>query len=359
MQIEFAQYLRQIIVQVNFEFALGIGDRKLLQESCAKALAQSSIIACPPEINALMASNFPFVFAKLIEDRLRQQGNLAAQVLPEMLARTILDNSSKLDSSKGLFELSTGGQGYLNAVPRVLLLNEFMQKCWELSAAPIFSWSPFCASREEAQKPFIRLRIDWGRIREKCRKSRDRSIREFVLFLASRDRVFEDDVLMALALLAKSQLDTDVYIRGLAGSENIPWYMNKFRQDWRRFAESCFQKAPEVRSVAFDLDLLELQRIRGHEEAAFWPLPRAVIRVLQCILCFREVYLKALDNNQPEILVEHLLRVVRCFYSYYNHPDVRSFRALSRQEVFHLGVLTYVLGNTFEREFESLEFCLS
>ena len=358
MHIEYKEYLRILITQSDFTSLLLNFPLSFVETCKSRALEQSVIIDCPAHIDALFASNFPFVFAKLLNAELAS----GFQIHPEAVAAVIMKQHLEinLEFPRPAFELSIAGGGYLNAIPAEALIKHFVQYCWEQKAEPLFYWDSFCfntvVSSEPSGKRFKPNLPDWNIL---CKKSP--VVLEFAQELAkARDvseRRLEEDRLMALALFVDKEIDSEPYLRGLAGRDNVVWYFKRFSKDWSFFAKKCFS-ALAGREEYDLLIALKMPTNTSSKEGGFWRLDRVLTAAILLVLKFRRACQAAEAKNEGQKIIHQALSAARYFYSYYHLPEVRALSSFSSAEIRTLGVLTCLLGFLADKTLSSLEIFL-
>ena len=150
---------------------------------------------------------------------------------------------------------------------------------------------------------------------------------------------------MALALLAWPEMDIRPFQKGLCGTENIPWFLSRFRKDKKKFERIAasrgisFFDSAEVAKFCYQLD----------------ELPRGVRATDLELLLFRFKFFGSIRSGRLDEAFGAVLSAIRCWYYSYNRPESR---ALDRNQcpkgevckgLFHDRVLLQLLlGNTAE-----------
>ena len=125
----------------------------------------------------------------------------------------------------------------------------------------------------------------------------------FVLPVNDQDVEYAQ-IVMGLALVSDKELSPDAYRQSLQGWENIPWFLNKTRNDLSKYIKF-------LSSIPLDAD----QDISD--------LPQQLLSLLESLYQFRFLKLQAELLDKDELVMKGLLEVIRRFYSVYNRPEFR------------------------------------
>lgn len=155
--------------------------------------------------------------------------------------------------------------------------------------------------------------------------------------------------LVLLGLLSDDDFSLRVYAKGVAGRENVPWYLDRFRSAARSYSELCDRTLAESAEQTLD---------PGSKVARF---DRAELQeLIRVLLHFRGKYRTAVRMHRPEFLLAQMLRSVRAFFLFYNRPE---FRTLDRSqietgEIAAIRQLTGIVEGTVNGGTELLYRCL-
>jgi arginyl-tRNA synthetase len=273
---------------------------KDLKEAISKELAQYSLSDFLPEFtctlaplreDALAATNLAFLLAKV----------LSKKPFPQQVAAELV-SLLELNLSKD-FMFSIGGQGFINIIPTAQYLKRFFREAGADPKGFFFDNTP------------EQIKVDWDEqyYNEKLLKSD--LAREFLNHLQPlpKNRNLTSDSLTLLAMLTDQDFDLTVYLRGLNGRENIPWYIERFLFDANRHSTSLTTAAhfPEDEFWKTQLDLLLSQRkIRA-------------LNLFHELLFFREELRLTFQLRQPERLLRAILKLIQSFYTLFNNPKMR------------------------------------
>ncbi len=277
---------------------------------------------CPyPEVGVL-STNLAFTLSKKL-----LTGEPPREVVPEVIANTLCARGGEQGSE---FRLVVGGGGFLNATPSVeafcRYLSEIIFGSGELyGVAPLFPGESRGLHLPDAPNFYEKgLRNLLSRREEAPRfLGAPRSARE------------RDDAIMLLSILADSELDTGAYRRGLYGSENIPWYLERFAADYSRIGISLNTE---------DITLFASPIGQGLAD----PSIRWTLRT-------REVIAQAALFGRPDLIFSHLLLGVRRFYQLFNRPEART--ELRSKEVLETAVFGAIVKKFLNSTVPRLEIC--
>jgi len=168
---------------------------------------------------------------------------------------------------------SASGSGHVN----LKLSTEFKQNfIRELLLAPdrFLSFESLLLQEETFDKPKLKLRFASNELQVFSDSTR--------AFLAARTPVTKDDILMALYLELEPELDEALYVSGVKGKENRPWYIRRaaydsggFVKDLKRFTRASeFNQGLRALSVLWS-ELMELRAQLVRSERDENPLPLA------------------------------------------------------------------------------------
>lgn len=298
------------------------------------------VSCCLPQFQADISSNIAFQVAASI----RQQ--LQVSIDPLKIAELLLRSLAELNNAS-LFHIETGGLGYLNATPTSLFIETFWSKVIERGVSLLFFKKAFvialhAQSMKAGDGTDFKMKIDWGRL---LKQERLRSVNSDVLHLLekckTRGEISFNDTLMLLALLGNPDLELDPYLLGLGGSQNIPWYIQRFLADAKNLTQNCQQQLEKrffsQKRSGFILPLFESHMSMGRKQ-----VPDLLATNLRQVLGFRQWTFHEHQVRRPVLYVRYLLEIIKSFYSFYHHP--RSRELPTKVENFEvLEVLTNVV----------------
>lgn len=354
MHIEFADYLKISTTKTVGRELSAVCSPGAADAILAAAFSAARVEDCPPGIAGVVVSDLAFVLSKLIAKSLD-----GFQVVPAILAQGIVQElqDGAADTAQ-LFAVEAGGLGYLNGTPADWFVDRFITGVASSGPGILFRPAAFITAREERAEESCRgpvtVAVDWPAAVERSRAQLGGEFSKFEQFLAARGQPAADDVLMVLALLADPELDIDPYLLGLSGSENVPWYLRRFCTNWRSYYAGCGKPAAEEGRAVFSWPHKE--GMSPDYRPAFSSVDAAVSAGVRGVLQFRRSLFDAVSKKRPELLVRTLLKVVHCFYSYYNHPKWRRPGVHGEAAASRLGILSKVLGEIVECSLKSIEF---
>jgi hypothetical protein len=352
MHIEFANYLRILADKVVGQQLLDVCAREAADEILTSAYATARVEECPANIDGVVVSDLAFVLSKLMS---RSKNEL--QIMPAAIAQTIAQAGSHLSADADmLFRLEVGGLGYLNGTPTDFFVNEFIGQLFSLGPNLLFTSAALVGEdmREKLEERTYVLPVDWSAAIERSRSLLGIDFDQFEQFLSNKGKTTAEDMLMILALLSDSELDMSPYLLGLSGSQNVPRYFSRFSRDWRSYCNLCQEIIAKGERTT--LRWLPREKRQADYCRAFSSVEAALVEGVRSALRFRKSLFTAIGKEQPELLIGHLLGVVHCFYSYYNHPDSRCPSTLGDDATTNLGILSKVLGQVVEYGLKSIEF---
>ena len=259
---------------------------------------------CPDDIDADVST--PFVF-KLAAELSTARGELVPPLVVADAALQLLRASGS-----SLFAFEIGGGGHLNAKRTAEFVPAFFAAALRRGAEVFYATESLLAvpGCVEVGRPLV---MDWEHVLADVRVAVGDERDELAeLFGRTQGKC---ELLMVLAAAADPELSLRPFLLGLGGRQNIPWYLDRFQSDAQRFiAEAESLVEPEALRGVLGLEALPVR---------FHPL-------LMLLLRLRSRYLVAARRRRPDQLLNHLLALIRAFYTCYNHPSVR---ALSANEI--------------------------
>lgn len=347
MNIEFARFLHSLVSESDEILPKGLSAD--FQRSLASSIPAiyHGVSGCPREIDAVLSSKIAFMLSRELR---KNTGSLEKdKTSPEGLAGSIAEAAR----GNPFFHVSVGGLGHINIVPSDLFVLEYLNSLSANGYRRLFQDQAIVVLETKGAplfgpRDFI---CDWGRVFARGRKSKDEQIIRFSKELEGKKELVADEKIMLLSLLADSELEIEPYRQGLFGRQNIPWYLRRFLKDWRVFVKNCGEKGVEGRCLGLGWSLG-----LGSENEASLFFDSLLGRLVRYLLMFRSVVFRAEYEKRPELLVGHILLIIRVFYSYYNHPQMRGLRGLSSEELTNFTELTKVAGSAVEHSLNLLEF---
>ena len=303
MHIEF----RYLIADLLAKF--GEGNGELLPSAIFLELKEKALKVddCPRQIGADLMTDFCFQWSKLL------QSSVLGNTRPEDLAVKLVKFLDGADVYRAKdFTLRVEGLGFLNAVTKDSLLVDLLSRSRQSAGCSFFSTAPFAAERisppadlgiENLKKGFDPA--DYSR--ERFVTSHNEQVRE--LLRALPVDFSPEDLLQLMAVKTDPELDFNVYLKGIGGSENVPWLLRKFYQDSKSFRCQIAER-------------FSLEKWTG--KIAGDAIEK---NASSLILRFRYIAQQAYTTHRPELLVAHCVAVAKAFYEIYHHPRGRSFCA--------------------------------
>ncbi len=251
------------------------------------ALSINSVVSvepCPhPELGEITST----ICFSLATERIRPE-QVAVEVQERLRQR-------KVDE---WFDVSVGGQGHLNATPTNKYRETFVSRvCQEpallLSAKPlVISFVDNFSVEEE----FGELKLNGDYLCAEAEKTSNQDAKQLAAMIHGKGGSVDDFLMFALCLEDK-EVDASFYINKLAGRQNFPWYMKKFKEDSGNFIKALAKNLPPDTQV---------QRV----------LPTELLPSLNMLLnCRQERSLTKFIKFQYEIIQQ--------FYRFYNLPGTR------------------------------------
>ena len=292
--------------------------------------------------------------------------NLAA---PAVLAGPVL---SILKRDCPWFSFHLGGTGHLNGEVTPQFVTDYFRQFLNQGSGMMFDSTGILsnqlreksAGRNAAANFISEFSVDWPSaisgfvlskdlLLERANGSANPDVKRITGSLPKEGRWEIDTVVMLLAVLADPEIDSTVYQRGLAGRENIPWYLTRFFRESRSYIDSLTRSCKSLNipissgppfscenEISPDLEPI-WRRFFGFRETLF----RSIVAP----------YCGAQDRRgaagakgralelQPERLLYAVVELVRGYYTFYNRPEWRiEFGRLGRDQIIgalHLSVM--------------------
>ncbi|MCC6932352.1 MAG: hypothetical protein IT292_03755 [Deltaproteobacteria bacterium] len=260
----------------------------------------------PAHIQADLMCDVCFSWTKMLLER--QQFSVLPTMLAEKLLRVLVRESIY---AKGDFKVWLASQGFLNATFNqslvVALLNEarssdstlFFTRHALKGAMALPTRAEALAQRKSAYE-----KIEYTN--ERYITSHNENVR--ALMKALPQGLEAQHKIMLLATMTNVELDYEVFLKGIGGSENVPWLISKFAVDGPQFLHQLEELFGLPATLSEDAQIVQM----------FMPLVRL-------ILSFRQTLTQGEKLRRPEMLVAHLIAMIKAFFVIYNHPQVRAF----------------------------------
>ena len=303
MHIEFQYLIADLLAKFAAE------NPQLLPSLVKEELEQTALKVedSPRQIDADLMCDFCFSWAKLLPEKEKQP------IRPEDLAQRALSYLGAVEIyRRDDFDVTIAGLGFFNASAKESLTIDMLKKCHAFGGHLFFSEDCFLSVTPIAESDSLMEKLrsaflarDYSR--ERFVTSHNENVRELIKALPTE--LNAEHRLMLLATLTDPELDFGVYLKGIGGSENVPWLLRKFYQDQNSFRQQI--------SARFSLE-------QWVESNTFDPIEGKAIRL---ILRFRYVLAQAQTLHRPELLVAQAIGMAKAFYEIYHHPRGRSFCA--------------------------------
>lgn len=294
-----------------------------------------TVLPVPTAVNADVCS--PVLFQLAHQASGRSPTELAAPVL------------AALDRDCPWFKFELGGTGHLNGSIAPPLIEKFAAEVSTGGARMLFKPQTLTAGHAATGRPQLfrsEYEVDWqtalngltlprGGLEKSAAESSNPDAA--VLLDHLRRGWTLDGAVMLLAVLADPEIDSSVYLRGLSGRENVPWFLDRFFRQSRDYLQAVLPSTPKQGNETSTLDpgLKNCwSALMGVREIIF----RSAVSPLSRLPCV---------PPQPERLVGLMVELARCFYSYYNRPEWRAGFGAIEADRLHAAVgLTAVIRDT-------------
>jgi hypothetical protein len=343
MHIEFANFLAAQTLQLLMENGMRKDNLSLIE----KALQRSTICKAPLDTGQVLGTDFAFKISQLLKE------NNRVNLSPQEIAQALAEQNNGSSTEFRLFAASTG---HINASLSEDFLNLFLEKLLEKNGFGLPAQDTLVVP-PAGIKPYS-CRADSNLledIEKLIEKSGDKEINILVnsrKYQQAREnnKCNSDLLVMLLAVLADEEIDAAPFLMDLKGRQNVPWLLKKFSKDWRKFSGSIDTMSGSSLKINVD-DLTALNY--KFQEMMPKSFKQATVGVVNELLLSRDVFFRANVRRRPDILINHLLLVVRRFYSFYNLPEYRYPRVdntQERQEIARLSDVVKLLGLTIEQQ---------
>lgn len=318
MHVEFRLLLENCLQERVSELAASV---ELPPELVTETLAQ----VCPAEVAALPRSvvgrldrdgvTSPVIF-ELAARLSRVSGR---QLLPGPLSHKVVELLLSYGSARDHFEISVGGAGYINSTAT----DSFVQQYFSvLMADPrrlfgeksVFS-PPSTSVDHDGESSYKVLPVDWSDMEVLSALVPQSDAQLLLRECSAGDRQKFGFKLMLLALLADPELSATSYLKGIGGSENIPWYLRRFLDDSRSWLAklqrvgSSNPSPSQLSGAGGSGSQLTDNYCRWGAEHLCWLRHRVEV---------------AGRTGRVFEVVGAVVRIIRSFYSFYNRPEYRA-----------------------------------
>lgn len=318
MHLEFRAALNQAVSAVLAAECAGGGDEPL----------RFSVCDAPAEIDALLASNAAFEMSS----RLRRIG---LERRPRELAEAVLARLRAGPAAR-YFDISLGGEGYLNAVPLPQFTSDFLGALHRRPDA-LLDPRPLLVQRNPegggaAGREEFDILLDLENIRRALERRERGDALELYAGLRKGSAVLHD-VLMLAAVCADPELDLGAYISGAQSSESLPWFFARLQFDAQRY-----------------LSALSAHSDIGKTGTALaGTVPEYAEQAFMAAAGFRGHLTLGEGRTNAVRLAGGLLNLARGFYAFFNRPDCRMPARLPVQAALSYGILARTTAATLER----------
>ena len=273
-------------------------EEKRLLRCPPKTFGVLEMEGCPPRFTGELTSRVCFKLVKLLVDT----GAVAPQEAggPVRTATRL----HEIFENRGFgrwFQLEIGGAGHLNATPTPAFRAEWFANILFKQPEALLSDGAFVVFAAPDSEP-IPLHVDLPRMLDRARAREDADMKLLLeRFGSAAPR--RGDLLMLFGALSDPELDCSLYLRGLAGRENVPWYLDRFRSDiigYERLLSGYLAAPPHGEPPQIFSDSMLLLRN------------------------FRRSLILADLHQRPERFFGHLLELMKDFYRIYNQPPYRA-----------------------------------
>lgn len=299
-------------MHLEFKSDLEVALSKLLSREIE--LPWDAVVDPPENLPWQLSSNLAFSFCKesFTAEHLSRPSDFAEALIAELKKQ-----------AEEKYDLEMGGGGHINAALKepfkLRLLNAALAKD---GFSRLRSYGSLLSAEPGAAFPALSVELESVVKSVKKEFSSTRDYPDFPELLEKCLLSGLDGVWLLLALRVDKELEYGVFLRGLNGRENIPWYFSKFERDATVFAERA------RKSLSLDPE----QTMELSSKALSSPL---IGPLAERVLGFRRSYLLAVQHRRADILLKFLLDSVRSIYAVYNRPQIRALE-LPQSELYLL-----------------------
>lgn len=292
---------------------------------------------CPPAFTGEISTNVAFPLARC----LAAMGADGANTAPTEVARWIEEAVLADKEFAKCFELSLGELGHINATPTDYFREMFLEKLFLHGTDLLFLNSSFVFERLGERQG--RMNIDWDWLLDAENWPANGQEDDLRRICSQENKLGDDDALMFLALLADPELELTPYLESLSGTQNIPWFLQKFLRDGEMFSSRCLSgKSYDSR------DLLA---------TSIHNIPSYCNKSLRLLFLFRHLVIQRSDRRRGPQWVIFLVRVAKSFYFYYNRPQCRELAITDSdpQARRQVGAVTRILHTLVSQSLERIK----
>lgn len=298
---------------------------------------------CPKGASGEVASPVAFQLAAYCRNHSYsdERNTLIQYSDPEFFAQA-LRSALKQETCAGWYEVQIAGGGFLNADATQEFHITFFSRVladveWLTSLAPALITAQKQDVMDYALFSPELLAESCPRLLAQVERSADLDMREFI-------RAHRDDIilhgnvrLMFLGLLADPELSSRVFLKGLTGVQNIPWYFERY--------SIMSGKIMFRSSDSLDHTLLRISELLAAERRArtmpeaqslnLCSIDRFIVEQARALLNFRGRVLLGPDELRSVRSIRWCLDTARSFFAFYNHPGNRLLeQRLSNEELW-------------------------
>ena len=292
---------------------------------------------CPKGVEAVLMSGVTYALVKKLEQV------VGSEVNPCPIAAKIIEIAEDLccTESRKTFDISIGGSGFINASPTLvffpMMIKSFLINGWEsfFTSSAMILGEP---QTSESELNTIRSQYKEFAYSEQQLTTNSNDDVRLLIKARAEQGVNRETALMAAALLGDDEFDVNTYLRKINGNENVPWFISRFIVDVTKYEQELLSRV-----------------LIGNFEVDNVKVPAEAVCAQDLILKFRQVLFGAVKVKRPEVLLRHLLEMMRAFYLYYNHPRWRMIRGdiSPYQVLYHItqAIKKMVLGGLYVLDF--------
>ncbi|MBP9837673.1 MAG: hypothetical protein KBC84_03065 [Proteobacteria bacterium] len=303
------------------------GDYQLSVEQSEKVLnlleteeLPDLLLKANPRFSLGISTNIAFKLQKYLEEIGAVRGLLSIEV-----GQKIVETLKITDSQK--FEVSLGGAGFINTLLPLSHLTELLLSFLVVDGQKYYSKQSFVRPDGIIKNTLyskLQVEVNWSDLVSRCYQDRREGIDEFLKGV--KTELNQNNKLMLLAILGDKEIDLEIFLRDLKGSENVSWYVQKYLYEVEKYL-TMFRDDQDCR--------LEIDA----------PLPIYLKRLMLLLLTFRHKLFVAGLHKKPEIFFSLLFEMIKEFYKIYNQPKYR-FPEIEKIDLRERKVLFLLLSQT-------------
>jgi len=285
---------------------------KISDQEISQELAKISVLSAPELSGHVYGSDFSFVISSFLKSK-------GVMINPQALADSL---ASQIKN----FDVDVPGSGHINASPSDCMIEFFQKTLFEQGDEFLLDGR---AKTQNLYKEMLR------NISKQTKKSKNEDI---TLIKESDNPELQ---LMTIALLSDEDLDSSVYLKGLEGKENIPWFFCQFNRDVLKVVNQCSGCDPQCLMINREQVLLGAYNFTRRMPVSVEEICRGFILEL---FSFRHTLRLSVNRARPDIWFLYLRSLIGRFYAFYNVPKYRELSELTKKESLFLGTLGHVLS---------------